>query len=280
MDSSELTRLFEAVRRGEVSPGEASKRVKTAPLEETGGFATVDLHRAIRCGSPEVIFGQGKTNEQIIAIMRSLIRHGHGGLVTRVAPEAGPALVEAFPEGEYNTSGRTFRVKGADPGPKLGKVVVVTAGTSDLPVAEEAKVAAEAWNCEVSLIADVGVAGIHRLFNRLNDLLDADVLVVVAGMEGALPSVVGGLVDCPIIAVPTSIGYGANFGGLAALLGMLNSCSSNVVVVNIDGGFNGGHVAGLIARRAGQARSGSGAPETAEKSVFIDESKGAAHHGH
>ena len=280
MDSSELTRLFEAVRRGEVSPGEASKRVKTAPLEETGGFATVDLHRAIRCGSPEVIFGQGKTNEQIIAIMRSLIRHGHGGLVTRVAPEAGLALVEAFPEGEYNTSGRTFRVKGADPGPKLGKVVVVTAGTSDLPVAEEAKVAAEAWNCEVSLIADVGVAGIHRLFNRLNDLLDADVLVVVAGMEGALPSVVGGLVDCPIIAVPTSIGYGANFGGLAALLGMLNSCSSNVVVVNIDGGFNGGHVAGLIARRAGQARSGSGTPETAEKSVFIDESKGAAHHGH
>ena len=280
MDSQELTRLFESVRRGEVSPLEASKRVKTAPLEETGGFATVDLHRAIRCGSPEVIFGQGKTVEQIVAILRSLIRHGHGGLVTRVVAEAGSELLAAFPQGEYNPRGRTFRVKGDDPGPKLGKVVVVTAGTSDLPVAEEAKVAAEAWNCEVSLVVDVGVAGIHRLFNRLGDLHEADVLVVVAGMEGALPSVVGGLVDCPIIAVPTSIGYGANFGGLAALLGMLNSCSSNVVVVNIDGGFNGGHVAGLIAKRAGQARSGSGEPAKGEDRIAIDESKGAAHHGH
>jgi pyridinium-3,5-biscarboxylic acid mononucleotide synthase len=280
MDSHELTRLFESVRRGEISPLEASKRVKTAPLEETGGFATVDLHRAIRCGSPEVIFGQGKTVEQIVAILRALIRHGHGGLVTRVAVEAGPELVKAFPEGEYNTLGRTFRVKGEDRGPKLGKVVVVTAGTSDMPVAEEARVSAEAWNCEVSLVADVGVAGIHRLFNRLGDLQGADVLVVVAGMEGALPSVVGGLVDCPIIAVPTSIGYGANFGGLAALLGMLNSCSSNVVVVNIDGGFNGGHVAGLIARRAGQARAGSGEPMEQEKPMNLDESKGVAHHGH
>ena len=278
MDSQELTRLFESVRRGEISPVEASKRVKTAPLEETGGFATVDLHRAIRCGSPEVIFGQGKTVEQIVAILRTLIRHGHGGLVTRVVAEAGAELLEAFPEGEYNPRGRTFRVKGDDQGPKLGKVVVVTAGTSDLPVAEEAKVAAESWNCEVSLVADVGVAGIHRLFNRLSDLHEADVLVVVAGMEGALPSVVGGLVDCPIIAVPTSIGYGANFGGLAALLGMLNSCASNVVVVNIDGGFNGGHVAGLIARRAGQARMGTGGP--AEIQPHVEESKGAAHHGH
>jgi NCAIR mutase (PurE)-related protein len=188
-------------------------------------------------------------------------------------------LVEAFPEGEYNPSGRTFRVKGEDRGPKLGKVVVVTAGTSDMPVAEEARVAAEAWNCDVSLVADVGVAGIHRLFNRLSDLQKADVLVVVAGMEGALPSVVGGLVDCPIIAVPTSIGYGANFGGLAALLGMLNSCSSNVVVVNIDGGFNGGHVAGLIARRAGQARSVAGPGEMIETPAKNEESKGRFHHG-
>jgi pyridinium-3,5-biscarboxylic acid mononucleotide synthase len=258
MDSHELQRLFEAVRRGEIAPDEASRRVKTAPLEETGGFATVDLHRAIRCGSPEVIFGQGKTVDQIIGILQSLLRHGHGGLVTRVQAEAGAELIKAFPEGEYNKLGRTFRIRRGDLGPKLGKVVVVTAGTSDLPVAEEARVSAEAWNCDVSLVADVGVAGIHRLFNRLPDLQGADVLVVVAGMEGALPSVIGGLVDCPIIAVPTSIGYGANFGGLAALLGMLNSCSSNVVVVNIDGGFNGGHVAGLIARRAGQAREGSG----------------------
>jgi NCAIR mutase (PurE)-related protein len=162
----------------------------------------------------------------------------------------------AFPDGVFHPVARTFRVKGPDdPGPKLGRVVVVTAGTSDLPVAEEARVTAEAWNCEVSLVADVGVAGLHRLLSRLEKLGGADVLVVVAGMEGALPSVVGGLVDCPVIAVPTSIGYGASFGGLAALLGMLNSCASNVVVVNIDAGFNGGHVAGLIARRAGLARA-------------------------
>jgi NCAIR mutase (PurE)-related protein len=241
--------------------------------ELTRLFATVDLHRAIRCGSPEVIFGQGKTVDQIVAILRTLIRHGHGGLVTRVAIEAGPALQEAFPEGDYNQTGRTFWVAGPDPGPKLGRVIVVTAGTSDLPVAEEARVAAEAWNCEVSLVADVGVAGIHRLFNRLAELQEADVLVVVAGMEGALPSVIGGLVACPIIAVPTSIGYGASFGGLSALLTMLNSCASNVLVVNIDAGFNGGHVAGLIARRAGQARAGVGSGESAE-------SKGTVHHGH
>ncbi|WP_435009166.1 nickel pincer cofactor biosynthesis protein LarB [Tundrisphaera lichenicola] len=276
MDSHKLQRLFEAVQKGDVSPAEASKRVGTAALEETGAFATVDLHRAIRCGSPEVIFGQGKTVEQIVGIMRTLLRHGQGGLVTRVPAEAGAELVREFPEGEYNAMGRTFRVRQGDPGPQLGKVVVVTAGTSDLPVAEEAKVSAEAWNCEVSLVADIGVAGIHRLFNRLPDLQGADVLVVVAGMEGALPSVIGGLVDCPIIAVPTSIGYGANFGGLAALLGMLNSCSSNVVVVNIDGGFNGGHVAGLIARRAGQARAGSSGEEVPGK---IEEVKGASHHG-
>ena len=148
-----------------------------------------------------------------------------------------------------------------DPGPKLGRVVVVTAGTSDLPVAEEARVTAEAWNCQVDLIADVGVAGIHRLFGRLDAMRGADALVAVAGMEGALPSVVGGLVDCPVIAVPTTIGYGAHLHGLAPLLTMLNSCASNVVVVNIDSGFNGGHVAGLIARRAGQARQGAGTPE-------------------
>ncbi len=278
MDSHELQKLFEAVRAGDVSPAEASTRVRTAPLEETGGFATVDLHRAIRCGAPEVIFGQGKTVEQIVAILRSLLAHGHDGLVTRVAADAGAELALAFPDGEYNVPGRTFRVRRADPGPKLGKVVVVTAGTSDLPVAEEARVSAEAWNCEVALVADVGVAGIHRLFNRLGDLQGADVLVVVAGMEGALPSVVGGLVDCPIIAVPTSIGYGASFGGLAALLGMLNSCSSNVVVVNIDGGFNGGHVAGLIAKRAGQARA-TGAGAGRAPGTEHAEAGGAAHHG-
>ena len=225
------------------------------PLEETGGFATVDLHRRVRCGFPEVIFGQGKTTEQVVAILQTMTRHGLGGLATRISAETGAALKAAFPEGEHNPVARTFRLKGPDDdGPKLGRVVVITAGTSDLPVAEEARVTAEAWGCDVSLVVDVGVAGIHRLLNKLSSFAGADAIVCVAGMEGALPSAVGGLVDCPVIAVPTSIGYGANFGGLAALLGMLNSCSSNVVTVNIDAGFNGGHVAGLIARRAGQAR--------------------------
>lgn len=256
MDAHDLTQLFEAVRRGTLTSAEATRRVRwSQPVGEPGPFAKVDLHRKLRCGFPEVIFGQGKTPEQIAAILRTLRDHGEGGLATRVGPEAAELLLRDFPEGHYHAVARTFRIEGPnDPGPKLGKVVIVTAGTSDLPVAEEARVTAEAWNCDVSLLVDVGVAGLHRLLHRLDALGGADVVIVVAGMEGALPSVVGGLVDCPVIAVPTSIGYGANFGGLAAMLGMLNSCASNVVVVNIDAGFNGGHVAGLIARRAGQAR--------------------------
>jgi NCAIR mutase (PurE)-related protein len=256
MDSHELRALLERVRRGEVDPGEAALRLKTAPYVETGGFAKVDLHRRVRCGFPEVIFGQAKTAEQVERILRVLLEHDQGGLVTRVEPAVAEHLRRVFPQGEHNATARTFRIRSPnDPGPRLGRVVVVTAGTSDLPVAEEAKVTAEAWNCDVSLVADVGVAGLHRLLNQLPTFNGADALVVVAGMEGALPSVVGGLVDCPVIAVPTSVGYGASFGGISALLTMLNSCASNVVVVNVDAGFNGGHVAGLIARRAGQARA-------------------------
>ncbi len=252
-----LRQLLQQVRDGSISPDDAELTL----LESRGDasvsdFAKVDLHRHLRCGAPEVIFGQGKTAEQVEGILRTLRAHGQAGLATRITTDVGTHLMAAFPDGVFHPVARTFRVKGPDdPGPKLGRVVVVTAGTSDLPVAEEARVTAEAWNCEVSLVADVGVAGLHRLLSRLEKLGGADVLVVVAGMEGALPSVVGGLVDCPVIAVPTSIGYGASFGGLAALLGMLNSCASNVVVVNIDAGFNGGHVAGLIARRAGLARA-------------------------
>ena len=255
MNSHDLAQLLESVRQGRVAPAEAVQKIRTDPFETAGGFATVDLHRGVRCGFPEVIFGQGKSPEQIEGILCVLLRHEQGGLVTRVDPEAAVHLKTVFPQGEYNALGRTFRIRGPhDPGPKLGKVVIVTAGTSDIPVAEEARVTAEAWDCEVTLVADVGVAGLHRLLHRLPALGGADSVVVVAGMEGALPSVVGGLVECPVIAVPTSIGYGASFSGLAALLGMLNSCASNVVVVNIDAGFNGGHVAGLIAQRAGQAR--------------------------
>ncbi len=263
MDSHELKTLLESVQSGAILPEAAVQKIRTLPYEEAGGFAKVDLHRRMRCGFPEVIFGQGKTAEQIEGILRVMLRHEQGGLVTRVDSATAAHLSRTFPEGEHNPIGRTFRLPSPDdPGPKLGKVVVVTAGTSDLPVAEEARVTADAWNCDVTLIADVGVAGLHRLLTQLGALGGADALVVVAGMEGALPSVVGGLVDCPVIAVPTSIGYGASFGGLAALLGMLNSCASNVVVVNIDAGFNGGHVAGLIARRAGQARLASHAPES------------------
>jgi len=260
MDSHELKELLEAVRDGRVPPEEAAHHIHIHPFQDAGGFAKVDLHRPVRCGFPEVVFGQGKTAAQIEAILKTLLEHGQGGLVTRLDPQAAAYLTSVFPDGEHNALGRTFRVRGPrEAGPKLGRVVIVTAGTSDLPVAEEARVSAEAWNCEVSLVADVGVAGLHRLLHQLPQLKSADALVVVAGMEGALPSVVGGLVDCPVIAVPTSIGYGAHFHGVAALLGMLNSCASNVAVVNIDAGFSGGHFASLIARRMGQARQAAGA---------------------
>lgn len=255
MDSHELLQMLDDVAGGRLAPADAASRIRTYPFVDTGGFATVDLHRRVRCGFPEVIFGQGKSAGQIEAILRTLIQHEEGGLVTRIDPAVAAHLKSVFPQGSHNELGRTFRVPGSGkPGPRVGRVVIVTAGTSDLPVAEEARVTADAWNCDVTLVADVGVAGLHRLLHQLHRLDHADVVVVVAGMEGALPSVVGGLVGCPVIAVPTSIGYGAHFQGLAALLGMLNSCASNVVVVNIDAGFNGGHVAGLIARRAGLAR--------------------------
>ena len=280
MDSHELLQMLEAVRHGGVSPTEAAAKLRTAPFEEAGGFAKVDLHRRLRCGFPEVIFGQGKTPEQVESILRTLLRHGQGGLATRVDAATEAHLRSVFPEGEANSVARTFRLREpGEPGPKLGRVVVITAGTSDLPVAEEARVTAEAWNCDVLLIADVGVAGLHRLLHQLQTLGGADAVVVVAGMEGALPSVVGGLVDCPVIAVPTSIGYGASFGGLAALLGMLNSCASNVVVVNIDAGFNGGQVAGLIARRAGQARLSASSPRSVTVSGGGTSGKLGATHG-
>jgi NCAIR mutase (PurE)-related protein len=256
MDASSLKSMLQALWNRTLTPDEVEHKLRWhAPFENLEGVATVDLHRRVRCGFPEVIFGQGKTPDHIVRIIHVLRDRGESVLATRLAPEAATRLQQEFPDGHYNALGRTFQLApSVDPGPKIGKVVVVTAGTSDLPVAEEAKVTAEAWNCNVELVADVGVAGIHRLFHRLSSMQGADAIVVVAGMEGALPSVVGGLVDCPVIAVPTSIGYGASFGGIAALLGMLNSCSSNIAVVNIDAGFNGGHFAALIARRAGLAR--------------------------
>jgi NCAIR mutase (PurE)-related protein len=258
MDAQDLRSLLDAVRSGAVSPEEAERKLRwPTPFEKVGEYATVDHHRRLRCGFPEVIFGLNKTAEHIEGILHAMKRQGEGCLVTRVAPDAAEHLKRAFPEGDHNVIGRTFRIRREGPeGERLGVVRIVTGGTSDLPVAEEARVTAEAWDCDVALVADVGVAGIHRLLGRLDELQGADVLIAVAGMEAALPSVLGGLTDCPIIGVPTSVGYGAHFGGLASLLGMLNSCSSNVVVTNIDAGFNGGHVAALIARRAAMARLG------------------------
>lgn len=261
MASERLSRLLRMVRDGSLSIDQAAEELRDSAAEDAiGDFAKVDLQRAERCGVPEVVFGQGKTADQITAILKSLVDHGQRAMATRIVAEIGAILLSRYPSGRYNAVSRTFHI-GEYQGERHGKVVVVTAGTSDLPVAEEAREVALAWGCDVTLIADVGVAGLHRLLRRLDDLEGADALVVVAGMEGALPSVVGGLVHCPVIAVPTSIGYGAALGGLAAVLGMLTSCASNVSVVNIDSGFNGGYVAGMIASRVGLERRNSQKPE-------------------
>ena len=218
---------------------------------------TLDIDRTRRCGFPEVVFGEGKSVATLTSILQQLSDRNTAVLATRIALEKSAALLEAFPHGKYNERARTFRLEGEQTrrAAKCGRVVVVTAGTSDLPVAEEAAETLDWMNVAVSMIHDVGVAGPHRLPEKVGQLRDCDAIVVVAGMEGALPSVVGGYVDCPVIAVPTSIGYGANLGGIAALLGMLNSCAANVTVVNIDAGFKGGYVAGLIAWRAARARA-------------------------
>jgi len=217
---------------------------------------TLDLDRGRRCGFPEVVFGEGKCVTTLSSIFARLIADGIEVLATRIASEKSAELLKTFPGGKYNEQARTFRlaVDEKQPKAKRGRVVVVTAGTSDLPVAEEAFETLDWMNVEASIIHDVGVAGPHRLPEKVGQLRGCDAVVVVAGMEGALPSVVGGYVDCPVIAVPTSVGYGANLGGISALLSMLNSCAANVTVVNIDAGFKGGYVAGLIASRAGQGR--------------------------
>ena len=272
MNADALARLLDEVRRGAIAPSEAAQRLERGSADSPavarlGEFATLDLSRKTRCGFPEVVFGQGKTPDQIRAIMRRLGEAGQGALVTRISPETGEMLQRDHPEGQHNRLGRTFRILPREPEPIGGGVVVVTAGTADLPVAEEARVVAEAWACDVKLIADVGVAGLHRLLGRLPEIVGADAVVAVAGMEAALPSVLGGLVDCPVVAVPTSVGYGAHFQGLTSLLAILSSCASNVTAVNIDAGFNGGHLAGMIARRLHLARQGQASASSARHSV-------------
>jgi hypothetical protein len=247
MDRQHLKTLLEEVRAGAVGIDSALERMRHMPFEDLG-YAKVDHHRAIRNGMPEVIFGKGKAPDHVVGIAEKLTERGSNLLVTRTAPEAAVLLKARFPDGEHFPLSGAFRLWRDRTMRGRGTIAVVCAGTSDIPVAEEAQVTAEVMGNEVVAIHDVGVAGIHRLFNNMDRISKAKVCVVVAGMEGALPSALGGLVAVPVIAVPTSIGYGASFNGLAALLGMLNSCASNVTVVNIDNGFGGGYVAGLINR--------------------------------
>ena len=247
MNASALRELFDEVRRGTLSPDEAVSRLRHLPFEDLG-FAKVDHHRALRAGMPEVIFGQGKAPVQVAGIFSRLAEHGGNVLVTRADRKQFAAVRKKVRAAEYRELARAIVLKRDSQTYGKGTIAVVSAGTSDIPVAEEAVVTAELMGNPVQHFYDVGVAGIHRLLANREALTRARVIIVCAGMEGALPSVVGGLVGVPVIAVPTSIGYGASFKGLAALLGMLNSCASNVSVVNIDNGFGAGYVASLINR--------------------------------
>ena len=248
MDSQALRKLFEQVRKKRLSPDDAVERLRHLPFEDLG-FAKIDHHRALRQGMPEVIFAQGKTPRQVADIFTRLAAHGGNVLATRATEEQFAAVAAAAVDlAEYRPIARAIVLKRDRKLHGKGVIVVVSAGTGDIPVAEEAVVTAELMGNNVQHIYDVGVAGIHRLLAHRGVLAKARVIVVCAGMEGALPSVVGGLVGVPVIAVPTSVGYGAAFEGLAALLGMMNSCASNVSVVNIDNGFGAGYVASLINR--------------------------------
>jgi NCAIR mutase (PurE)-related protein len=247
MTADALRKLFQQVRRGELSPDEAVERLRHLPFENLG-FAKVDHHRALRTGSPEVVFGPGKAPKQLAEIFARLAQHGTNVLATRVTREQAAAVRKRFPKAQSHAAARAVVLRQDRKKYGKGKIIVVTAGTSDVPVAEEAALTAEVMGNDVECIYDVGVAGIHRLLASRKALSKARVVIVVAGMEGALPSVIGGLVGVPVLAVPTSVGYGASFEGLAALLGMLNSCASNVSVVNIDNGFGAGYVASIINR--------------------------------
>ena len=248
MNESQIRQLLEQVRSGELPVEAASDRLRSLPFEDLG-FARVDHHRAMRCGFPEVIFCTGKTDDQVTGIAERIVASGSDLLATRATPAMYDAVKARCPSAEYHETARTIVVQESWRDMGTGEVLVVSAGTSDIPVAEEAAVTARVLGSRVERLYDVGVAGIHRLLSHHEAIMNASVLIVVAGMEGALPSVVGGMVSRPVIAVPTSIGYGASFSGLAALLAMLNSCASGVTVVNIDGGFNAGYAAGLINRK-------------------------------
>ena len=243
--NSDIRQLLEAVKAGETSVDEAMLELKKAPFEDIG-YAKVDLHRKIRQGAAEVIYGAGKTPEQIAGIVDIMKKNGQERvLITRMSAEAAAFVGERF-ELDYRKESKVGIIGGLPAPSGIGKVVIATGGTSDIPVAEEAALTAEILGSEVVRLYDVGVSGVHRLLAHMELIMDASVIVAIAGMEGALASVVGGLADCPVIAVPTSVGYGASFGGVSALLSMLNSCASGVSVVNIDNGFGAGYLANMI----------------------------------
>ncbi|HYJ85784.1 MAG TPA: nickel pincer cofactor biosynthesis protein LarB [Pyrinomonadaceae bacterium] len=248
MDIKALERLLEAYRTGELGKDEAAKSIRDLHYEDIG-YARVDHSRASRQGFPEVVFGAGKTRAQVLGIVEKLIKQSPNVLITHTDEGTFGEVRNIVTEAEWHETARLIRIRRDHTDLGMGEIAVVTAGTSDIPVAEEAALTAEAMGNRVKRVWDVGVAGIHRVLAERSLLQSARVAVVAAGMEGALPSVVGGLVSVPVIAVPTSIGYGASFGGVAALLGMLNSCASNVTVVNIDNGFGAGFVASLINRK-------------------------------
>jgi NCAIR mutase (PurE)-related protein len=246
MNTEILKQILENVKSGRIETDTALQQLRRFPFEDIG-FAKIDHHRQLRQGFPEVIFCSGKTAEQITEIARCILKRGSNLLATRVTPEAYQSIKKIAPKAQYNSSGKTVSVVEQLPEPREG-ILVVTGGTSDIPVAEEAVETAQIMGNKVERLYDVGVAGLHRLLGNKDHLFEARVIIVIAGMEGALASVVGGLVDKPVIAVPTSIGYGASFGGIAALLSMLNTCASGVSVVNIDNGFGAGYTAALINR--------------------------------
>lgn len=248
MKKSEIEEILSAHSGGQISTLEATAKLKNLSYEDVG-YAKIDHARAVRQGFPEVIFGQGKSSEQIVGIFEKLAARAPNVLITRTTAEVFGEIRNVFTESEWHESANLIRVWRDKTELGMGEIAVVTAGTSDIPVAEEAALTAETMGNRVKRIWDAGVAGIHRILSEREILQNSRVVVVVAGMEGALPSVVGGLVSVPVIAVPTSVGYGASFGGIAALLGMLNSCASNVTVVNIDNGFGAGFTASLINRR-------------------------------
>lgn len=247
MNPESIRALFDDVKTGKLTPDEAVEHLRHMPFEDLD-FAKVDHHRPLRNGMPEVIFGQGKTPEQVAEIFRRLAQHGSNVLATRVTDQQFDAVQRILPDAEYRKAAHAVTLRRDSKKYGKGRISVISAGTSDIPIAEEAVVTAELMGNEVEHLYDVGVAGIHRLLAHRQLLTESRVIIVCAGMEGALPSVVGGLVGVPVIAVPTSVGYGAAFQGLAALLGMMNSCASNVTVVNIDNGFGAGYVASLINR--------------------------------